>query len=130
MPRRKVPPFFGVSAAKPAELKMPEASVVLTPKAAARRIKSRRPIFPSAAASCSSSQRFMLYLLLTAADTMSGQRLLRNGSSGEARAVLNQHYGEKPNPSQQAPAGLPRTHFPIRVLDTPPSIAAAVPPIE
>src|SRR3954447_21682630 len=100
MPRRNVPPFFGASAAKPAELKMPEASVVLTPRAAARRIKSRRPIFPSTAASCSSSQRFMLYLLFTAADTMSVQGLLGDGSSGEARAVLNEHYAERPNPSQ------------------------------
>jgi len=42
----------------------------------------------------------MLYLLFTAADTMSVQRLLRDGSSGEARAVLNEHYAERPNPSQ------------------------------
>jgi hypothetical protein len=42
----------------------------------------------------------MLYLLFAAADTMSGQRLLRDGSSGEAQAVLNEHYAERPNPSQ------------------------------
>src|SRR5262245_14346468 len=98
MPMRKRPPFFGSGVAGRAQDARSERG------GDAEGSRATHKVAPTDLSLKGSKLQFVpaIHALppVSAEDTMSIRRLLRDGSSGFAQAVLNNYYAERPTASQ------------------------------